>query len=110
MILVSPAISIYGFYCHAGQSYASTSLDEASQFLSEELRAVNEAAEIATSMIAQTDTISLHNIPFVLSVGSTPTAHAATPETKASFLSSLRGKLEIHAGAGSASPAMVESD
>ena len=110
VILASPAISIYGFYCHAGQSYASTSLGEASQFLSAELRAVNEAAEIATSVIAQTDTISSHTAPFVLSVGSTPTAHAATPETKAKLLSSLHGKLEIHAGARSANLAMLDSD
>ena len=101
VILASSAISIYGFYCHAGQSYASTSLDEASQFLSAELQAVNDAAEIATSVIAQMNTVSSHNIPFVLSVGSTPTAHAATSETKAKIHSSLYGKLEIHAGEGS---------
>jgi len=99
--LASSAISIYGFYCHAGQSYASTSLDEASQFLSAELQAVNDAAEIATSVIAQMNTVSSHNTPFVLSVGSTPTAHAATSETKAEVRSSLHGKLEIHAGEGS---------
>lgn len=98
VILASPAVSVYGFYCHAGQSYASTSLDEASQFLSAELQAVNDAAEIATSVTAQMNTVSSHNTPFVLSVGSTPTAHAATPETKAKLRSSLHGKLEIHAG------------
>ena len=101
VILASSAISVYGFYCHAGQSYASTSLDEASQFLSAELQAVNEAAEIATSIIAQMNTVSSHNTPFVLSIGSTPTAHAATPETKTKLRSSLHGKLEIHAGEGS---------
>jgi len=99
-ILASSAISVYGFYCHAGQSYASTSLDEASQFLSAELQAVNDAAKIATSIIAQMNTVSSHNTPFVLSVGSTPTAHAATPETKIKLHSSLHGKLEIHAGEG----------
>lgn len=109
VILASSAISIYGFYCHAGQAYASTSLDEASRFLSAELQAVNDAAEITTSIIAQTNTVSSHNTPFVLSVGSTPTAHAATPETKAKLHSSLHGKLEIHAGAGSASLAMANS-
>ena len=97
-ILASPSISIYGFYCHAGDSYASTSLEEASQFLSAELQAVNDAAKIATSIITQMNTVSSHNTPFVLSVGSTPTAHAATPETKIRLLSALRGKLEIHAG------------
>jgi len=110
VIMASSTISIHGFYCHAGQSYASTSLDEASQFLSEELQAVNAAAEIATSLIAQTSTASSHNTPFVLSVGSTPTAHAATPETKAKLHSSLHGKLEIHAGAGSVGLAMKELD
>ena len=100
VILASPVVSIHGFYCHAGQSYASTSLDEASQFLSVELQAVNDAAELATSVIAQANTVSRHNAPFVLSVGSTPTAHAATPETKAKLRTSLHGKLEIHAGGG----------
>ena len=99
MILASPAISIHGFYCHAGQSYASTSLDEASQFLSAELQTVNDAAEVAKSTIAQTNTASSHSTPFVPSVGSTPTAHAATPEKKAKLRSTLHGKLEIHAGA-----------
>jgi len=107
-ILASPAISVYGFYCHAGQSYASTSLDEASQFLSAELQAVNDAAEIATSVTAQINTVSSHNTPFVLSVGSTPTAHAATSETKAKIHSSLHGKLEIHAGEGSVSLAVAD--
>ena len=106
-ILASSAISIYGFYCHAGHSYASTSLDEASQFLSAELQAVNDAAEIATSAIAQMNTVSSHNTPFVLSIGSTPTAHAATSETKEKIHSSLHGKLEIHAGEGSVSLAMM---
>lgn len=44
--------------------------------------------------------MSSYNTPFVLSVGSTPTAHAVTPETKAKLYPSLHGKLEIHAGAG----------
>jgi len=110
VILASPAISIYGFYCHAGQSYASTSLDDASLFLSAEVQAVNDAAEIATSVIAQTNTDSPHDTPFVLSVGSTPTAHAATPETKVKLHSSLHGKLEIHAGVGSGSLAMMNSN
>jgi D-serine deaminase-like pyridoxal phosphate-dependent protein len=98
VILASPALSIYGFYCHAGQSYASTSLDEATQFLSAELQAVNDAAEIAMSVISRTNTVSSRKTPFVLSVGSTPTAHAATPETKEKLRCSLTGELEIHAG------------
>ena len=78
MILASPAFFIHGFYCHGGQSYASTSLDEAFQ-------AVNDAAKMATSVIAQTNTVSSHNTPFVLSVGSTPAVHTVTPETKATL-------------------------
>ena len=97
MILASPVLSIYGFYCHAGQSYASTSLDEATQFLSAELQAVNDATETAMSVISRTNIVS-PKTPFVLSVGSTPTAHAATPETKEKLRSSLNGELEIHAG------------
>ena len=100
VILASSAVSVYGFYGHCGQSYGSKSPDEASQFLSTELQAVNDAAEITTSLIAQTNAVSSHNTPFVLSVGSTPTAHAATPGANPKLYSSLHGKLEIHAGAG----------
>ncbi|KAJ7484688.1 putative serine dehydratase domain-containing protein [Mycena latifolia] len=71
----SPAIYVYGFYIHAGNAYASTSASDAESFLSSEVHA-----------------------PFVLSVGSTPTAHAATAESRAALSTLLHGKLELHAG------------
>lgn len=100
-ILSTPAISIYGFYTHAGQSYASTSLQEASSFLSAELEAVNAAAKLAQDLLSVTRLESNHQQPFILSIGATPTAHAfAKPTEKVleQLRSELRGSLEIHAG------------
>ncbi|THH19749.1 hypothetical protein EW146_g1490 [Bondarzewia mesenterica] len=96
-LFTSPAISIYGFYCHAGNAYASTSLSEASSFLSSEVEAVNVAAERAKSRISQSLKSETRE-PFVLSVGSTPTAHSASAETRAKLSSLLHGTLELHAG------------
>ncbi|KZT37386.1 hypothetical protein SISSUDRAFT_862144 [Sistotremastrum suecicum HHB10207 ss-3] len=87
------SITIFGFYCHAGGSYSSTSLPQASSFLSQEVQAVNRAAEIALSLGPQPAA------PYILSVGSTPTAHAASsPETRAKLAAALHGELELHAG------------
>ncbi len=96
--LVSSSISIYGFYTHAGNSYASTSFDDASNFLLSEVNAVNTAAGLALQIIAATPGLSQPREPYVLSVGATPTAHAATPELRASLEPSLHGVLELHAG------------
>ncbi|RDX55797.1 hypothetical protein K466DRAFT_649910 [Polyporus arcularius HHB13444] len=96
-VLASPSISVYGFYTHAGNSYASTSFDEAQDFLLSEVTAVNTAAALALQMIASTG-LAPPKEPFVLSVGATPTAHAATPELKAKLESVLNGVLELHAG------------
>ncbi|KAK7058991.1 hypothetical protein VNI00_001615 [Paramarasmius palmivorus] len=93
----SPAISVYGFYCHAGNAYASTSLTEASSFLSGEVDAVNTAAGSALEVLAKSN-INAPSQPFILSVGSTPTAHAASAETRAMLSSLLHGTLELHAG------------
>lgn len=95
----SPVISVYGFYSHAGQSYASTSFKAASTFLSAEVDAVNAAAGLALSMIQGMPGAGTgRSAPFVLAVGSTPTAHAANVETKDKLASLLNGKLELHAG------------
>ncbi|KAJ7275088.1 putative serine dehydratase domain-containing protein [Mycena rebaudengoi] len=75
-LFASPAISVYGFYIHAGNAYASTSASDATSFLSSEVRAVNAAAGIALPILASSPNASAHTQPFVLSVGSTPTAHA----------------------------------
>ncbi|KAE9408117.1 hypothetical protein BT96DRAFT_1013592 [Gymnopus androsaceus JB14] len=96
-LVVSPAISLYGFYAHAGNAYASTSFDQASSFLSAEVESVNSAAEFALKT-ASSMGVELISQPFVLSVGSTPTAHAASAETKAKLSSLLHGSLELHAG------------
>ncbi|KAI5890480.1 uncharacterized protein SCHCODRAFT_02631982 [Schizophyllum commune H4-8] len=92
----SPAVSIYGFYAHAGNAYASTSQSEASKFLTGEVNSVNDAAEFAASILGED--VKNHQQPFVLSVGSTPTAHSASTETRAKVSTLLHGKLELHAG------------
>ncbi|KAJ4002342.1 putative serine dehydratase domain-containing protein [Lentinula boryana] len=96
-LLTSPVISIYGFYAHAGNAYASTSLDQASTFLSAEVESVNAGAEL-TMKIASALGVDLDSRSFVLSVGSTPTAHAASAENKAKLSALLHGSLELHAG------------
>ncbi|KAF8898779.1 putative serine dehydratase domain-containing protein [Infundibulicybe gibba] len=97
-LLASPAISLYGFYGHAGNAYASTSFSEASLFLSGEVNAVNAAAEVALPLLDQSPQKEVHQQPFVLSVGSTPTAHAANAETRNALAQALHGTLELHAG------------
>ncbi|KAL6309925.1 putative serine dehydratase domain-containing protein [Sparassis latifolia] len=94
----SPVISVYGFYCHGGQSYASTSFSEASSFLSQELEAVNNAAGVALSILASSPKVTPQREPFVLAIGSTPTVHAATAETRERLAAVLNGTLELHAG------------
>lgn len=94
----SSAISLRGFYCHAGNAYASTSPSEASSFLSSEVEAVNLAAKLALDFFAKAGQDLSNHPRFVLSVGSTPTAHAATAETRARLSSLLHGDLELHAG------------
>jgi len=97
MLFASPAISLHGFYCHAGNSYASTSFPQASTILSAEVDAVDTAAGLALNILSGSPSCDAYNRPFILAVGSTPTAHAATNETKAR-LASLNGTLELHAG------------
>jgi D-serine deaminase-like pyridoxal phosphate-dependent protein len=98
VLFASPAISVHGFYGHAGNSYASTSLTEASLFLSSEVEAVNSAAEVALAVLSGSSNKDAYQQPFVLSVGSTPTAHAASAETRAFLSRKLHGTLELHAG------------
>ncbi|KAF8227433.1 hypothetical protein L208DRAFT_1366020 [Tricholoma matsutake] len=98
MLFTSPAISVYGFYGHAGNSYASKSLAEASSYLSSEVDAVNSAAAAALDMFSGSSVMKEHQQPFVLSVGSTPTAHAASAETRVLLSKVLHGTLELHAG------------
>ncbi|KAK7468866.1 hypothetical protein VKT23_003366 [Stygiomarasmius scandens] len=97
-LLTSPVISIFGFYIHAGNAYASKSFDQASNFLSSEVENVNTAAGIALKLMTEKLNLQPPNQPFILSVGSTPTAHAASSETRARLSSLLHGSLELHAG------------
>lgn len=58
---------------------------------------MNKAAEIANSLIFRSQGGG-NREAFVLSVGSTPTAHSASAETRAKLSSLLHGTLELHAG------------
>lgn len=91
-------ISLHGFYCHAGDSYGSTSPSQASSFLSSEVEFVNRAAKMALNQISSWSGGKVERPQFVLSVGSTPTAHSASAETRARLQSLLYGTLELHAG------------
>lgn len=96
-VLASSSISVYGFYCHSGNAYASKSVTEGSSYLSEELNAVNSVAAEALALLAETP--NAHQQPFVLSVGSTPSTHAASfSEVRAELKRVLNGTLELHAG------------
>lgn len=99
VLLKSPATILHGFYGHAGNAYGSTSLPEASEFLSNEVESVNIAAKSALQMISSSHHEAVISKPFVLSVGSTPTAHAADAETRKLLSELLYGVLELHAGA-----------
>lgn len=94
-----PLVSIYGFYTHAGHSYGSRSVDDAEVKLNDEINAADEAAVVAQEVLGP-DVASRHEKPFVLSVGSTPTAHAAHQFVQSKqALSQLKGgQVELHAG------------
>lgn len=91
-------VRLYGFYAHAGHSYSSKSPTDADSFLTLEVRTVNEASEVAHKIIPSS------TLPdkLVLSVGSTPTAHAASrapsSETVQKLKATIKGELELHAG------------
>lgn len=92
-IVASAFISLYGFYAHAGHSYASTSQERAVANLQDELSAVNVAAGHAIPKFLARG----HPEPvFILSVGATPTAHAASDIVRVPH--PLNGAIELHAG------------
>ncbi|KAK2461939.1 hypothetical protein APHAL10511_006402 [Amanita phalloides] len=97
-LYASPYVDIYGFYAHAGNAYASTTFSEASSFLSVEVESVNLAARIALGELSKIPEKLSARKPFVLSVGSTPTAHAANARTRQRVAEELCGTLELHAG------------
>ncbi|KAG8889572.1 hypothetical protein FRB98_003841 [Tulasnella sp. 332] len=92
LLASSSTISVYGFYCHAGHSYSSTSLPEATTYFTTEVDTVIEAVRITNSL--RSSTPPPNPILYVLSVGSTPTAHASA----AFKASEVPGTLELHAG------------
>jgi D-serine deaminase-like pyridoxal phosphate-dependent protein len=83
----SSAATVYGFYCHAGHSYACRTEDAAAAVLQTEVEGVVEAAKVLVD--------GKNDRRIVVSVGSTPTAHVvkrlqgALPEGM---------ELELHAG------------
>ncbi|KAL4942073.1 hypothetical protein BDV06DRAFT_193059 [Aspergillus oleicola] len=80
----SPAVELYGFYCHAGHSYACRTEESAVEVLKDELEGVVSASKhISTSR------------KIVVSIGSTPTAHVVR-ELKSVLSENL--ELELHAG------------
>jgi D-serine deaminase-like pyridoxal phosphate-dependent protein len=91
-------ISLYGFYCHAGNAYGSTSPSQASSFLTSEVEAVNQAAKLALDRTRGSPGGEVERPPYVLSIGATPTAHCASAETRVRLQSLLHGTLELHAG------------
>ncbi|SJM88637.1 probable D-serine dehydratase [Zygosaccharomyces bailii] len=94
---VSEVVELYGFYAHAGHSYSSDSIEDAHEYLIEEIEAVNYAAQLLTLQAPGMDLSKL-----VLSVGATPTSNAlrVADESKLTNIiqKKLQGVLEIHCG------------
>ncbi|EEU33499.1 uncharacterized protein NECHADRAFT_56564 [Fusarium vanettenii 77-13-4] len=80
----SPAVNIYGIYCHAGHSYGGRSRDDAESLLKAEISSVLETAKLLPA-----------NRNVVVSIGSTPTAHVVE-SLRTAIPANV--KLELHAG------------
>jgi D-serine deaminase-like pyridoxal phosphate-dependent protein len=102
-VLNSPYLTLHGLYTHAGNAYAARDGDSAAEYLKLELKSVAECA-LSIHML-----LKMNNRPppqLVLSVGSTPTAHASTLLASSEEsglgvegkLSVPGGTLEVHAG------------
>lgn len=100
-ILTSSYLTLWGLYCHAGFSYDSKNLFHAKQFLSKEMQSVQEAAKFVRKVATGAKSTNIRT-PLVLSVGSTPTAHAASQFQSAEEIDKIKqqlgGELELHAG------------
>ncbi|OAA64746.1 alanine racemase domain-containing protein [Niveomyces insectorum RCEF 264] len=81
----SSAVSLYGFYCHAGHSYGSRTRAEAEAALQAEVSAVAAAA----SLVPASHTLTV-------SIGATPTAHVVSSLQRAPWGANVT--LELHAG------------
>lgn len=88
----SSAISLHGFDCYAGDSYGSAGLSQATSFLSSDVQTANEAARFDTRLISSRPGWDGERPNFVLLVGSTPTGHSASAETRTQL------RLVLHAG------------
>lgn len=91
---VQDVATLYGFYAHAGHSYGSKTIQEANGYLLDEIKAVNTAAEIASSFV--------NPKALVLSVGATPTSNALSLTENKKIISYIKEEmvapLEIHCG------------
>lgn len=83
-------VELYGFYCHAGHSYKSHSVDEAKKFLIDEIQAGNDACKLALKFNP--------DLKLQLSFGATPTAHSSTKLDIKTEIGEIFGNLELHAG------------
>lgn len=81
----SKAAFVYGFYCHAGHSYACKTSEAAEKVLGDEIGGVFKAAEF----------LGKRKEKVVVSVGSTPTAHVVK-SLKARLPENV--EVELHAG------------
>ena len=59
---------------------------------------MNTAAGLALAVLSGSPSYEVRDQPFVLAVGSTPTADAASTETKVRLALMLNGTLELRAG------------
>ncbi|PGH21483.1 hypothetical protein AJ80_03151 [Polytolypa hystricis UAMH7299] len=84
----SDAVSIYGFYCHSGHSYACCDEESVASVLNTELDGVLSASKLMSNN-------KKSDRPLVLSIGSTPTAHSIRA-IKDKFPENV--ELELHAG------------
>lgn len=91
---ITNAVELYGFYCHAGHSYGSDSVNKAKEYLLEEIKHANLAAKTALKFNP--------GLKLQISVGATPTAHSSAVLTSSELTSALGeellGALELHAG------------
>ncbi|KAL2849827.1 putative serine dehydratase domain-containing protein [Aspergillus pseudoustus] len=81
----SSTVELYGFYCHAGHSYACRTSESAVSVLKDELEGVVSASKL----------LSEKGRNIVISIGSTPTAHVVSTIREA-LPKGL--ELELHAG------------
>ena len=92
-VLKQPTIDLFGFYCHAGHSYGATNMESAQRVFETEISCALEAVTLAREHERELQ-------KYTISVGATPTAHAAQEMDSEQLLSSLpeNVQLELHAG------------